>query len=78
MAAYVRGNMVTNATSYELLELTDGVYTSVASANEINFEVSALGLTPGDHVFVVKAKADGYIDSEYSNEVIYTVSEGSD
>ena len=49
----------------------------LATDDEINFEVSALGLSAGDHVLVVKAVADGYEDSEYSNEVTYTVSEGS-
>lgn len=46
-------------------------YESRATASEINFEVSALGLPAGDHILVVKAKADGYNDSEYSNEVVY-------
>lgn len=47
-------------------------YESRATASEINFDVSALGLAAGDHTFVVKAKADGYTDSDYSNEVVYT------
>lgn len=43
-----------------------------ATKNEINFEVSALGLSAGNHTLVVKAKADGYEDSDYSNELVYT------
>lgn len=46
---------------------------SLTTSNEINFNVSALGLATGDHTFVVKAKADGYEDSDYSNKVTYTV-----
>lgn len=71
---YVKGNTVPNATSYELLEKTaEGVYNSLEEKNEINFEVSALGLPEGDHILVVKAKADGYETSDPSNEVIFTV-----
>lgn len=77
MAYYIKGNSVANAKKYELFKKANGVYTSLAEASEINFEVSALGLASGSHVLVVKAKADGYEDSEYSNEVTYTV-EGSD
>ena len=77
MATFVKGNAVANATSYELLEKSGTAYNSLATGEEINFEVSALGLAAGDHVLVVKAKADGYTDSPYSNEVTYTV-EGSD
>jgi hypothetical protein len=73
---YVKGNPVANATSYELFENVSGVYTSLATANEINFEVSALNLAAGDHKLAVKAKADGYEDSDYSNELTYTVAEG--
>lgn len=73
MATFVKGNAVTNAKSYELLEKVNGDYNSLAEANEINFEVSALDLAAGDHTFVVKAKADGYEDSDFSNEVVYNV-----
>ena len=76
MSIFVKGNAVANATSYELLEKTAaGDYSSLAEANEISFEVSALGLAPGDHTLVVKAKADGYDDSDPSNEVVYYVEE---
>lgn len=74
--SYVKGDAVENATSYELLEEKNGAYTSLTTQNsggEINIEVSALGLAAGDHNLVVKAKADGYEDSEYSDPVVYTV-----
>lgn len=67
---YVRGNAITNATSYELFEKSgSGTYTALATKDTIDFEVSAMGLSVGNHTFVVKAKADGYDDSDYSNEV---------
>lgn len=73
MAVYVKGGPIANATTYELFEKTADGYVSLATASEINFEVSALGLAGGLHTLVVKAKADGYADSEYSNEVTYSV-----
>ena len=75
MATYVKGDAVANATSYELFENVNGEYNSLATANAINFEVSALGLEAGEHKLVVKAKADGYEDSNYSNEVVYNIEE---
>lgn len=69
---YVRGDSVDNATSYELFEKVGSAYNSLATANSINFEVSALDFSVGSHTLVVKAKADGYKDSNYSNEVVYT------
>ena len=74
MATYVRGDAVANATSYELFEKVGSTYNSLSTAEEINFEVSAMGLAVGDHVLVVKAHADGWESSEYSNEKVYTVS----
>ena len=71
MSTYIKGNAVANATSYELFEKSGSNYVSLATASNINFEVSALGLGGGSHTLVVKAKADGYDDSDYSNEVIY-------
>jgi len=73
MAIYVKGNTVENATSYELFEKVGGTYTSLATASEINFDVSALAFSGGNHVLVVKAKGEGYADSNYSNEVIYAL-----
>lgn len=74
MATFIKGNDVANATSYELFEKNGSSYASLATAEEINFEVSALGLSAGSHTLVVKAKADGYADSDYSNELEYTES----
>lgn len=74
MATFVKGNAVDNATSYELLEKTaGGEYSHLADGSEINFELDALGLASGNHTLVVKAKADGYLDSDYSNELSYSV-----
>lgn len=72
MASYVKGNAVDNATSYELAEKTSSGYTKLAEDTEINFDLSTLSLTTGDHTLVVKAKASGYTDSDWSNEVTYT------
>ena len=41
--------------------------------SKTTFDLSALSdITDGVHTVTVKAKADGYIDSEFSNEVSYT------
>lgn len=73
MAKFIRGDAVPNATSYELHEKNgDGSYTKLAEKDVIDFEVSAMDFEEGDHTLVVKAKADGYEDSDYSNEVVYT------
>ena len=72
MATFIKGKEVTNATSYELAEkASDGAYNVLASKDEINFELDSLGLAAGKHTLVVKAKADGWEDSDYSNEVVY-------
>lgn len=73
MASYIKGDAVANATSYELAEkLSSGEYNKLAENSEINFNVSGLGLSVGDHTLAVKARATGYEDSDYSNEVKYT------
>ena len=64
---------VADATSYDVY--VDGTLkTNVASApNTTNVDLSTLSdITDGAHTVKVKAKADGYIDSEFSNEVSYT------
>lgn len=73
MATYVKGNPVENATSYELFEKVGSAYNSLKTGNAINFNLDELGLADGNHTLVVKAKADGYEDSDYSNEVLYAV-----
>lgn len=78
MATYVKGDPVANATSYELFEKnTEGAYLPLAEAEEINFVLEDLRLAAGDHTLVVKAHADGYESSDYSNEVVYSISEGA-
>ena len=64
---------VANATSYDVY--IDGTLkTNVASApNTTTVDLSTLSdITDGAHTVKVKAKANGYIDSEFSNEVSYT------
>ena len=64
---------VENATSYDVY--VDGTFkTNVASVpNTTTFDLSALSdISDGTHTVKVKAKADGYRDSEFSNEVSYT------
>lgn len=64
---------VPNATSYDVY--IDGTMkTNVASVpNTTTFDLSTLSdITDGAHIVKVKAKADGYRDSEFSNEVSYT------
>lgn len=73
MATYVKGDAVPNATSYELYEKVGTSYNLKATASEINFNLDNLNFEEGDHILVVKAKAEGYEDSDYSNEVTYTV-----
>ena len=76
MASYIKGNPVANATSYELFEKSGSIYTSLKTGSEINFNLDELTLAGGNHTLVVKAKADGYEDSDYSNEVVYFVENG--
>ena len=64
---------VADATSYDVY--VDGTMkTNVASApNTTTFDLSALSdIADGAHTVKVKAKANGYRDSEFSNEVSYT------
>ena len=78
MATYVKGSSVTNATSYELFEKNaDGTYLPLAENSAIDFMLEDLRLAAGDHTLVVKAHADGYESSDYSNEVVYSVPEGA-
>ena len=64
---------VENATNYDVY--VDGTLkTNVASTpNTTTVDLSTLSdITDGAHTVKVKAKADGYRDSEFSNEVSYT------
>lgn len=75
MATYVKGGMVANATNYKLLEkIAEEDYVLLAENNLINFDLSRINFEVGEHTLVVKATAEGYEDSEYSNEVVYVVS----
>lgn len=70
-ANIITGDAVPNATDYALYEKSGTAYTLKATANEISFDLTTLGLSAGSHIFAVKATADGYTDSDYSNEVTY-------
>ena len=64
---------VANATSYDVY--VDGTLkTNVANVpNTTTFDLSTLSdISDGAHTVKVKAKANGYNDSEFSNEVSYT------
>lgn len=76
MAKHIRGAAVPNATSYELFEKISGNYSSLRTASSLDFNLDSLNLASGAHTFAVKAKAEGYIDSEYSNELVYTITSG--
>ena len=68
---------VADATSYDVY--VDGTMkTNVASVpSTTTFDLSTLSdIADGAHTVKVKAKADGYYDSEFSNEVSYTKSSG--
>lgn len=51
-------------------------YDTITTSDEINFNISELGnsMVTGSHTFVVRAMADNFKSSDYSNEVVYTVS----
>lgn len=59
------------ATSFDIL-VNGEIVQSVTAENTI-FDLSTLGLPMGNYKVTVKAKANGYIDSEVSNEITYTV-----
>lgn len=82
-ASYIRLGIGTSApvTSFSDIYITQGeryqiidkgeqpTYETLTTKNEINFDVSSLNLSAGNHIFVVKAKGEDYEDSDYSNEV---------
>ena len=68
----ITGANVADATAYELYEKVDTTYTLKTTGSSINFDLETLGLSLGEHIFVVRATANGYTPSDYSNEVTYT------
>ena len=55
------------------LAATDIIVYCVNASNKTTLDLSTLSdIADGAHTVKVKAKADGYIDSEFSNEVSYT------
>ena len=65
------GEAVNGATVYELYQVNGTKYTLVDSSDTLEFDLSGYGV--GEYTFVVRAKGVGYLPSDYSNEVIYTV-----
>jgi hypothetical protein len=57
--------------------MAEKTYTLKATNTECRFDTDELDLSVGYHRFVVKAKAHGFIDSEYSNEVSVNVAVAS-
>ena len=68
----IKGANIADATAYELYEKVGSTYTLKTTGSSINFDLSSLNLSLGEHTFVVRATATGYTPSDYSNEVTYT------
>lgn len=68
----IKGANVADASAYELYEKIGTQYTLKTTGSSINFDLETLGLSLGEHTFVVRATATGYTPSDYSNEVVYT------
>ena len=63
------------ATSFDIL--VDGVVKATVSAPTNSFDLSTLGLADGTYSISVVSKAEGYLDSEPSEAVSYTVADDS-
>lgn len=76
MSIYIKGQPIENAQTYTLYSVNGDVYTQVGSPQtELNFNISALGLSAGDYKFAVRASAEGYQVSNYSNIITVTITE---
>ena len=51
-------------------------YKLIATSDKCYFDTDKFALKKGLHTFVVKAKAEGFTDSSYSNEVVVAVESG--
>ena len=69
--AYKKANVEVSDASVTI-ELGDSDKQYIAKNTEINFNLSNISFGTGSHSLVVKAKADGIEDSDYSNVVTYT------
>lgn len=74
----ITGDLVPNAEYYQLYEKIGTEYVLVRTQGNLEFDLNEVVNepghdSPGDYTFVVKACAEGYESSDYSNEVIYTV-----
>lgn len=76
LGSTIKGDAVDGAMEYELYLLDEYGYALVDSSPDLNFDLSGYGI--GEYVFAVRAKGVGYLPSDFSNEVIYTVSGGDE
>jgi hypothetical protein len=69
----IKGSAIPGATSYALYEKKNNFYNMLAVSDAINFSLGKLNLSGGTHKLVIKARAEDYEVSDYSNEVSYSV-----
>ncbi len=70
------GDVVDGATIYELYSVDEYGYTLVDLSAEPRFDLSGYGV--GEYIFAVRARGVGYLPSDYSNEIVYTVSDNEE
>ena len=69
----IQGSAIPGATSYALYEKKNNFYNMLAVSDAINFSLGKLNLSGGTHKLVIRARAEDYEVSDYSNEVSYSV-----
>lgn len=69
----IKGSAVPGATSYALYEKKNSLYNMLAVSDAINFNLGKFNLSEGTHKLVIRARAEDYEVSDYSNEVSYKV-----
>jgi hypothetical protein len=69
----IKGSAIPGATSYALYEKKNNFYNMLAVSDAINFNLGKLNLSGGTHKLVIRARAEDYEVSDYSNEVSYSV-----
>lgn len=69
----IQGSAIPGATSYALYEKKNNLYNMLAVSDAIDFNLGKLNLSGGTHSLVIRARAEDYEVSDYSNEVSYSV-----
>jgi hypothetical protein len=69
----IKGSAIPGATSYALYEKKNSLYNMLAVSDAINFNLGKFNLSEGTHKLVIRARAEDYEVSDYSNEVSYSV-----